>query len=64
MKPLETPVDILLSTWDFLASADVKNNLNAGTLLWEWIFTNTNWLEFALTFNQYSPVLIGHNLSA
>ncbi|KAL2801719.1 hypothetical protein BJX63DRAFT_441951 [Aspergillus granulosus] len=64
MMPFETPVDISLSTQDFLASADVKNILNTGTLLWERIFQNTSWLEFALTFNQCSPVVIGHNLSA
>ena len=64
MKLFETPLDIWLSIKDFLTPADVENIINTSSILWKQIFKNTSWLEFALTFDGCSPVLIGHNLSA
>ncbi|KAL2801501.1 hypothetical protein BJX63DRAFT_443119 [Aspergillus granulosus] len=64
MKPFETPRDIWLSIKDFLTPADVENILDTRSILWKQIFKDTSWLDFALTFDRCSPVLIGHNLSA
>ncbi|KAI9041060.1 uncharacterized protein KD926_007477 [Aspergillus affinis] len=63
MKLLETPLDIWLSIKDFMTPADVENIINTSSVLWKQIFKDTSWLEFALTFDRCSPVLIGHSLS-
>ncbi|CDM38550.1 unnamed protein product [Penicillium roqueforti FM164] len=64
MKLFETLLDIWLSIKDFLTLVDIENIINAGSILWKQIFKDTSWLEFALTFDRCSLVLIGHNLSA
>lgn len=64
MKLSEAPRDIWLYIRHFLASADVEYILNTSSILWNQIFKDDSWLEFALTFDRCSPVLIGHNLSA
>ncbi|KAL2829092.1 hypothetical protein BJY01DRAFT_240747 [Aspergillus pseudoustus] len=64
MEFFKIPLDIWLSIKDFLTPADVENILKTSSTIWEQIFKDTSWLDFALTFDQCSPVLIGHNMSA
>jgi hypothetical protein len=59
--------DLPLSVWlylkDFLQPTDLENILVTGSHLWKHIFKDTKWLEFAQTFDQCSPFLLGYELS-
>ncbi|KAL2836630.1 hypothetical protein BJY01DRAFT_238189 [Aspergillus pseudoustus] len=64
MELFKIPRDIWLSIKGFLTPADVENILETGSIIWEQIFKDNSWLEYALTFDRCSPALIGHNMSA
>ncbi|KAL4925802.1 uncharacterized protein BDV17DRAFT_283675 [Aspergillus undulatus] len=59
----DLPLDAWLYLKEFLRPADVENILATGSRVWEHIFKDTKWLEFAHTFDRCSPFLLGYELS-
>jgi hypothetical protein len=57
------PLSVWLYLKDFLQPTDLENILVTGSHLWKHIFKDTKWLEFAQTFDQCSPFLLGYELS-
>ncbi|KAL2808639.1 hypothetical protein BJX63DRAFT_439252 [Aspergillus granulosus] len=60
----DLPLDVWLSIKDFLRPPDIENMFKTGSKIWTHIFKDTTWLEYALTFDNASPVLISHELSS
>lgn len=64
MKLFEVPHDIWSGIRVFLNPADVENILSTGPIIWQRIFRDTTWIDFAMETYQCSLVLIGCSLSS